>query len=359
MPDHNAADAAEESTWAERPHKTTVMVTGADRYLGGRLIELLAADERVSEVIGVETGALHNGTLSRILNRSKVDTVVHAAVAASAVRSGGRSAQKESNVIGTMHLLAACQRSPAVRRLVIKSSVAAYGASARDPAIFTEETELRAAPRGEFASDIAEVEAYTRGFARRRPDVTVSVLRLAPLLGPTSDTSLTRYFSLPVVPTVLGFDPRVQFLHIEDALDVLHLVTLDDRTGPAGRPEVFNVAGPGVLLLSQAIRRAGRVAAPTPEAVLRAVATAARGRNIVDFSLDQLDFLRFGRVVDVGKLTEFFNITPRPTAEAFADFVAGHALMSVLGDPDTNDTGPSFLDRVRDTIGTKGTDSER
>lgn len=359
MPDQQAADTAGTSRPTDGSETITVMVTGADRYLGGRLIEMLTGDERVADVIGVETDALHNDSLSRILNRSGVNTVVHAAVAASAVRSGGRSAQKESNVIGTMHLLAACHHCPSVRRLVVKSSVAAYGASARDPAIFTEETELRAAPRGEFASDIADVEAYTRGFARRRPDVTVSVLRLAPLLGPTSDTSLTRYFSLPVVPTVMGFDPRVQFLHIEDALEVLHRVTLDDRTGSAGRPEVFNVAGPGVLLLSQAIRRAGRVAAPTPEAMLRVVATAARGRNIVDFSLDQLDFLRFGRVVDVTKLTEFFGVTPRPSAEAFADFVAGHALMSVLGDPESTDDGPSFLDRVRDVIGRKGTDGER
>lgn len=331
------------------------MVTGSDRYLGGQLIESLAADPRVADVVGVETGAMHNGALSRLLTRARVDTVVHAAVAASAVRSGGRSAQKESNVIGTMHLLAACQRSDTVRSLVVKSSVAAYGASARDPAVFTEETELRAKPRGEFAADIADVEAYTRGFARRRKDVTVTVLRLAPLIGPTSDTSLTRYFSLPVVPTVLGFDPRVQFLHIDDALEVLHRVTLDDRTGTAGRPEVFNVAGPGVLLLSQAIRRAGRLAAPTPEVMLRTVATAARGRNIVDFSLDQLDFLRFGRVVDCGKLTRVHHITPRPTPEAFADFVAGHALMSVLGAPDPTPDGPSFAERIRDVIGTKGT----
>lgn len=309
----------------------------------------LKADEQVKKVIGIDTSALDNGVLAETLANEGVDTVIHAAVAASAVRSGGRTAQKESNVIGAMHLFAACQRAESVRRVVIKSSVAAYGASSRDPAVFTEDTELRAKPRGEFASDIAEVEAYARGFARRRPEVSVTVLRLAPLLGPTSDTSLTRYFSLPVVPTVLGFDPRVQFLHIEDALEVLHRVTLTDYQGPSGRPDVFNVAGPGVLLLSQAIRRAGRVAAPTPEAALRGFAALARGKGIVDFSLDQLDFLRFGRVVDCSRLAEVYGVTPRDTSEAFDDFVTGHALMSLLGDSD----GPSFLDQVGDLIGRK------
>src|SRR5690606_29716930 len=123
------------------------------------LVARLTADDRVKRVFGIDTDALDgNGELSRILRRESVDTVVHAAVAASAVRAGGRTAQKESNVIGTMHLLAACQRATSVRRVVVKSSVAAYGASARDPAVFTEDTELRAKPRGEFASDIAELE---------------------------------------------------------------------------------------------------------------------------------------------------------------------------------------------------------
>ncbi|HZE41959.1 MAG TPA: NAD-dependent epimerase/dehydratase family protein [Stackebrandtia sp.] len=324
----------------------TVLVTGADRYLAGRLVARLTADDQVKRTISVNTDALGDSDLKDLLEDEGVDTVVHAAVAASAVRSGGRTAQKESNVIGTMHLLAACQRAATVRRVVVKSSVAAYGASARDPAVFTEDTELRVAPRGEFAADILEVEAYARGFARRRSDVAVTVLRLAPLLGPTSDTSLTRYFSLPVVPTVLGYDPRVQFLHIEDALDVLHRVTLDGHEAPRGRPDVFNVAGPGVLLLSQAIRRAGRVAAPAPEALLRGVAAFARGRGIVDFSRDQLDFLRFGRVVDVQRLTSVYDLTPRPTPAAFDDFVTGHALMSVLGGRDAE--GRSFRDRAKD-----------
>ncbi|ADD45396.1 NAD-dependent epimerase/dehydratase family protein [Stackebrandtia nassauensis] len=327
---------------------TTVLVTGADRYLAGRLVARLTADERVKRVFGIDTDSLDgNGDLSRILTEERVDTVVHAAVAASAVRAGGRTAQKESNVLGTMHLLAACQRAESVRRVVVKSSVAAYGASARDPAVFTEDTELRAAPRGEFASDVAEVEAYARGFARRRENASVTVLRLAPLLGPTSDTSLTRYFSLPVVPTVLGYDPRVQFLHIEDALDVLHKVTLDDHRAPRGRPDVYNVAGPGALLLSQSIRRAGRVAAPTPELLLRGFAAVAKGRGLVDFSLDQLDFLKFGRVVDCGHLTQTYRITPRPTSEAFDDFVTGHALMSVLGGESI--TGASARDKRSDS----------
>ena len=38
----------------------------------------------------------------------------------------------------------------------------------------------------------------------------------------------TAYFSLPVVPTVLGFDPRLQFVHERDGLEVLWRATLGE-----------------------------------------------------------------------------------------------------------------------------------
>src|SRR6185295_9420015 len=121
---------------------------------------------------------------------------------------GGRAAMKEQNVIGTMQLLAACQRAPRLGKLVIRSSTAAYGASFRDPAVFTEETEPREVPRGGFARDILDIEGYVRGFRRRRPDVTAYFLHFAPFIGSGTETELLRYFSRPIVPTVLGRDPR-------------------------------------------------------------------------------------------------------------------------------------------------------
>ena len=124
--------------------------------------------------------------------------------------------------------------------------------------MFSEDMAPRRMPRSGFGKDSVEVEGYVRGFARRRPDVGVTMLRCANLIGPRIETTLTRYFSLPVVPTVLGFDPRLQFCHEEDALAALHHATVADVHG------TFNVAGDGVLMLSQAIRRLGRPSVALP-----------------------------------------------------------------------------------------------
>ena len=70
---------------------------------------------------------------------------------------------------------------------------------------------------------------------------------------------------MPVVPTALGYDARVQLLHEDDALAVLTRATTGDFVG------TVNVGGEGTLLLSQAIRRLGRVEVPLPTPTLGSV----------------------------------------------------------------------------------------
>ncbi|HEU4348914.1 MAG TPA: NAD-dependent epimerase/dehydratase family protein, partial [Actinoplanes sp.] len=211
-----------------------VVVTGVSRFLGARVASRLAADPRVERVVGLDPND-PPPVLTELLAQVEViradaraasgaiaelgaEAVVHLAVTgAPDPRAGGRAAMKEQNVIGTMQLLAAAQASGPLRKLVVRSSTAAYGASFKDPAVFTEDTEPRAVPRGAFARDILDVEGYVRGFRRRRPEVGATVLRFAPFISSTADTTLTRYFAQPFVPTVWGRDARLQFVHVDDA----------------------------------------------------------------------------------------------------------------------------------------------
>lgn len=311
-----------------------VLVTGVSGFLGGQLAGALAADESIERVIGVDTTAppahlrramgraefvradIRNPLIGKVLSTAKVDTVVHASLTAHPPGPSGRLMHKEMNVIGTMQLLAACQKTPTLRKLVVKSTAAVYGSGPRDPGVLTENMGPKDLPPSGYARDNAEVEGYVRGFGRRRDDVAITTLRFTNLIGPRVDTVLTRYFSLPVVPTVLGYDARLQLLHPQDALAALL------RASTVDYPGVFNVGGDGVLLLSQAIRRAGRVQLPVPGGVVQPVSRLFRRTRLVDFGPEQLRYLNFGRVVDTGKLKEQFGFTPRySTLEAFDDYV--------------------------------------
>ncbi len=307
-----------------------MLVTGASRYVGARLAALLSTEPGVERVVAVDVvppgydlGAatfvrtdIRNPAIAKVIEREGTDTVVHAGVLATPRTAGGRVSMKEINVIGTMQLLAACQRSDVVRRLVVKSTTSVYGSSPRDPAVFTEDMAAKSAPGSGYAKDAVEVEAYVRGFARRRPDVAVTTLRFANLIGPLVTTPMTAFFELPVAPTAMGFDARLQFLHEDDGLEIMRRATVEDHPG------VFNAAGEGTLLLSQALRIAGRPSVPVPTMSAGLVGQMFRRLGLADFSGEQVRFLAHGRVVDCTRLHEVLGYRPKhSTAAAFAQFV--------------------------------------
>jgi UDP-glucose 4-epimerase len=304
----------------------TVLVTGAGGRFGAAVLAALRVAPGVGTVVGADTSAERHGStdllwvdprtpsIARVVAEVAPDAVVHLGLVDTAARVGGRAAMKERNVIGTMQLLAACQKASFVRRLVVRSSAAVYGSAPRDAALFTEDTTPHQPPRSGYGKDVAEVEGYVRGFARRRPDVAVTVLRMAPIPDAGVDMALESYLALPVLPTVLGFDPRLQLLHRDDAVESLRIATV------GAHPGTYNVAGAGVLLLSQMARRLRRPIVPLPAPGVPAVGQLLRRAGLVDLTSEQLDLLRRGRVLDTTAMRERLGL--RATYSTAATFEA-------------------------------------
>ena len=299
------------------------VVTGVSRYLGGKVADLLVQQPGVDRVIGIDVvpppaplaaefvrADIRNPVLGRILDEAGVDTVVHMGVIATPRQAGGRSVMKDINVIGTMQLLAACQRAESVRHIVVKSTAAIYGSGPRDPALITEDTAPRHPPTSGWAKDSAEVEDYVRSFGRRRPDVRITTLRFVNIVGPGMRTGMTSYLTMPVVPTVAGFDPRLQFVHEDDAIDVTRRVVLHETRG------TYNIAGDGVVLLSQAIRAMHRMMVPVPASILPFVGRSLAKGAWADFSRDQVRYLTYGRVLDTTKARTKLAFQPQYSSEA-------------------------------------------
>ncbi len=307
-----------------------VVVTGVSRHLGSRMARILSRETSIDRVIGVDIvppredigGAeffradIRNPVISKVLVSTGADTVVHMGVISTPVQAGGRSTMKEINVIGSMQLLAACQRLDQIAKVIVKSSSTVYGSGPKDPALFTEDTEPRHPPTSGWAKDSVDVEGYVRAFSRRRPDVCVTTLRFANFIGPKADTPMAEYFALPLVPTVLGHDARLQFIYEDDGLEVIKRATLSDHPG------VFNVAGDEFLMLSQAIRQAGKASIPVFEPFMGMVGGWVRRAGLGDFTPDQIRYLTYGRGLDTSKLVSQFGFTPRfTTPAAFAEFL--------------------------------------
>lgn len=309
-----------------------VLVTGVSRHLGGLYARRLSLDPSIERILGVDVvpprhsigradfvrADIRNPMIGRIMAQSGVDTVVHLNVIATPKDTGGRGTQKEINVIGTMQLLAACQKSESVQRLVVKSSAAVYGSSPRDPAMFSEDMNPKSMPRTGFGKDSVEVEGYVRGFSRRRPDVEITMLRFANIIGPNIRTAITDYFALPVVPVPAGFDARFQFVHEEDSIAAMMLAT----TGPS--VGIVNVAGDGFLTVNQCAALVRRPILPVPMSAAGLIGTVVKRSGLADFSADQVSFLAFGRGLDTHRMRDVLGFEPKwSTRETFLDFARG------------------------------------
>src|SRR4051812_5564273 len=283
-----------------------ILVTGLSTYWGGRLAQALEAEPEVEAIIGVDNeepvvelerteyvkvGAQH-ALLRRVVEAAEIDTVIDTRLVVDSATTTPSKAH-ENNVIGTMNILAACSGpdSP-VRKFVFKSSAHYYGCEQDDPAFFDETMGRPHPPRTPIERDILEAEASVNEFAEKQPEVSTTILRFSNVLGPDVRTSHIRLFSLPALPMILGFDPRYQFVHEDDVVHALEHAVKETRPG------LYNVAGDGVLALSEVAGLLGKPYAPILPPWGTGLAAAALRRFGLRISPEMLPQLRFGRGVD-------------------------------------------------------------
>jgi UDP-glucose 4-epimerase len=207
---------------------------------------------------------------------------------------------------------------PTLERVIVRGSAAIYGCEGAVPSFFTEDLARKLPMRTRFQRDIAELEDYFANFARRHSEITCCMLRHQPEIGPDLDAPLVRYLSLPVVPTQLGFDPRLQLMHVDDATGALEAAVRNPVRG------AVNVAPSGSISLSRALRLARRPVLPVPHPLFEPALRQLGSRlGIGGLWGDGVRFLRYGRGVDNRRLREEVGFEPVHDAEsAVRDFAA-------------------------------------
>ena len=322
------------------PRGKRVLVTGLGSFWGGRVAQALEADPNVEIIVGLDTTEptvelerteyvrvdANYSILARIVKATQVDTIIHTFLIVDPTQIS-RRAMHEINVIGTMNLFAAASAAMStVRNVIVKSSTVVYGCAPEDPVWFDEETPRSRSPRTPPERSLDAVEGYVRDFAEDNPHVNVTLLRFSNVIGSEIETPLTRALQLPMVPSILGFDPRFQFVHEEDVIRSI-LFTLDH-----GLPGVFNVAGDGMLPWSEVAALCGKRTFPLPPYLTGAV-TGPLGRlGVVDLPPDYEGLLRYGRGVDNRRLKQMGFRYRYTSAEAVEAFIESVRLRRTLGD---------------------------
>jgi UDP-glucose 4-epimerase len=306
-----------------------ILVTGLGTFWGSRIAQALEQRPEVELVVGVDTreprlpldrtefvkADASYAILRRMVRATQVDTVLHTHLEVDSTRVTSRHLH-EVNVIGTLNLLAAAAaEGSTVRKIVLKTSTLVYGSNFADPYFFRETTRRTHPPSTPVERSLVEVDAFVRDFVEDHPEIAVTSLRFANVLGDDVTTVFSRMLRMSAVPEVFGYDPRLQFVHEDDVTRALAYATLHDVPG------TFNVAGPGTITWSEACRAVARRRLAMPPVFTGAAALPLRLLRVVDIPPEVLSLLRYGRGVDTNAFVDAgfeYDYTTPATVEAFA-----------------------------------------
>ena len=129
-----------------------VVITGVASHWGSELARRLERDPSIEYLAGIDTGPppvelertelieadIRSPLLSRLLPGTRADTVVHCGILWWPEPGKPSRVLHDINVIGTLQLLAACERTETLERVVVRGSAAIYGCEGPSPLFFTD-----------------------------------------------------------------------------------------------------------------------------------------------------------------------------------------------------------------------------
>jgi len=305
-----------------------VLVTGVAGYWGSRVAARLVekpgfhvigldVEQPKEEIKGLDfiQADIRNPLLVDLFKAEGVDTVCHLVFVDTARPS---EAAFDVNVMGTMKVFGACAEA-GVRKVVLKSSMAVYGARVNNSAFLTEEHPLRGSRRYGYTRYMMEIEAFCNGFRRQVPEMALTILRFSSIVGPAVPTPMTRFLRELWTPVLLGFDPMMQVVHEDDVVGALVHAVVNETPG------VFNVAAEGVLPLTKIMALAGKFPIPIlhPFAYWGAGLLGGTGLRLTRYVPIELDYIRYPWVGDLARMREGLGFSPQYTAEEALRELAG------------------------------------
>lgn len=297
----------------------TIAITGTTGFVGSMVLRALGRKKRCPRLIAIDryppaidsphctfvecdfTAPTADQQLASVFQEHGVDTIVHAALHSQPKRNSEYSHELQS--IGTMYLLHAANAAK-VRKLILSSTTEVYGAFPDNPLFLSETHPLRGAALSSFLRDRIDVEKQFARYATAHADTVVTLLRPCTVLGPKVRNYKTHLLKQPVIATVMGYDPMVQFVHEQDVIRAFLRVIDHDAPG------AFNIVGDGVLPLSRAMAMIGKPCLPIPRPVLWHTTTLLWHLNVQHTPPSHIHFWQYPCIADGVKAAHDLGFRP-------------------------------------------------
>jgi UDP-glucose 4-epimerase len=207
------------------------------------------------------------------------------------------------NITGTTKLLEYVQAYK-VPKVVLVSSANVYGPRPDNPQFLTEDAPLLAAQRFPQMRDLVEIDHLVSTFLWRAQQVETVILRPVHIVGPVHNAP-SNYLRIERPPILLGFDPMVQLIHVDDVAEAIASALQPQRRG------IYNLVGPGEVPLSAVLKELGRQPVAIPHPMAKPVLSLAFRLGLSSFPVAELDFIRYVCMVDGRRATAELGFRPR------------------------------------------------
>lgn len=310
-----------------------VVVTGATGNVGTSVVQRLAADPQVDEIVGIARRApswTAPKTTWRALDVSTddlggafagADAVVHLAWFFHPTRKP--LVTWRNNVVGSLRVLDAAAAAGA-GVVVHASSVGAYSAGPTDGHRVDESWPTHSTPTAAYGREKAYLERCLDAFELRHPDMRVVRMRPCFLFKAESAAEQRRIFAgpllpsrlvgrkwVPVVPAVRGLS--FQALHSDDAAEAYRLAVVGDVRGP------FNLAADPVVTAAEMARLLGARTIPLPKGVLVGATKLAFGAHLLPAPGELVELFLSLPLLDTGRARRELGWTPARTGPEALD----------------------------------------
>jgi len=300
-----------------------IALTGCRTFFGDALIRSLEDDPRCEHIVAFDirpplsgrtktrfsrldlTDPSSDEQMAAVLEAEQIDVLVHTALLA--YPSHSSSWAHELEAIGSLYVMNAAA-SAKVRKVVLTSSTAVYGAHASNPAFLSEDHPLQGVKASRWVMDRVAVEKELARLKRDCPQIVTTSLRFCMTVGPTIRNFYTKLLTPQFVPAVLGYDPLMQYLHEDDAIAALLKAVHEDFSG------AYNIVGAGTLYYSDVIRLGGKIGLPVPHFLGYPAADALFNLQLSVVPGSFLNYFRYSWAADGKKMHDKMGFLPQFTS---------------------------------------------
>jgi UDP-glucose 4-epimerase len=305
-----------------------ILITGSAGYLGSKVISILQG--KGHQLFGIDVkdpldvkpytrfikaSVTDEKAMAEIFETSKPDVTIHLAFVVNVLHD--RKREEDVAINGTKLFLAHCERQK-VAKIILMSSVAAYGAHPDNDNPLTEASQIRGNQAYSYSYFKAETDKIAQDFMRSHKSCAFVILRPCLFIGPNTDNSFFEIFKFPIIPQLSDAggvkDISFQFIHEDDMASCVVACIEKNVRG------VFNVASDGLVKFSEAVKLIGKKRIVVPAPLLYPIASLLWLCRMIGSPPGQMDFMRYPWIMDNAKMKRDLFIPSRTSIEAFNEY---------------------------------------